>query len=59
MSGNDQKGSSRGSQKIRDSMAAFLLEERSPRFPFAVALLVVALAFVLRLLIAPVTAGLQ
>lgn len=59
MSGNDQKGSSRGSRQIRDSIAAFLLEERSPRFPFAVALLVVALAFVLRLLIAPVPAGLQ
>lgn len=45
--------------RIERSLSAFLLRERGVRFPYLLSLAIVAMAFALRLLIAPVTAGLQ
>ena len=46
-------------ERIERFLSAFLLKKRSVRFPYILSLTVVAVAFALRLLIAPVTAGLQ
>lgn len=45
--------------RIERSLSAFLLRERGVRFPYLLSLAIVAMAFALRLLIAPVTAGIQ